>query len=122
MKTLSRTFQLISCTLLAVSGFAQTSKPTQTKPAAANAERTGKARLALGTFGDVVLIDGPVRRIAPEDVDDAVAERLKRVSAIDGRKAPGFVYLQLTPRRIQAWWSGAELEHPTVMRDGRWLD
>jgi hypothetical protein len=34
---------------------------------------------------------------------------------------PGFVYLQLEPWRIQAWWSGAELATPTVMREGRWL-
>jgi hypothetical protein len=60
-------------------------------PTAQNAARTGKARLALGNFGDVVLIDGPVC-----------------VPAAD-------------PWRIQAWWSGSELGNPTIMRDGRWL-
>jgi general stress protein 26 len=90
-------------------------------PTAQNAARTGKARLALGNFGDVVLIDGPVVVVTPQDLDDALAERLSRVSAIDGRRAPGFAYLQLTPWRIQAWWSGSELGNPTIMRDGRWL-
>lgn len=90
-------------------------------PAARNAARTGKARLALGNFGDVVLIDDPVAVVSPRDLDDALAERLSRVSAIDARRAPGFVYLRLTPWRIQAWWSGSELGRPTIMRDGRWL-
>jgi hypothetical protein len=90
-------------------------------PAARNAERTHKARLALGDFGDVVLIDGSISVTDPADIDDSVADHLAQVSAIDGRRAPGFVYLQLTPQRIQAWWSGAELATPTVMRDGAWL-
>jgi general stress protein 26 len=93
----------------------------QDSPAAQNAARTGKARLALGDFGDVVLIDGSIRVLRPNQVDDSVAEQLARSSAIDGRRAPGFVYLQLVPSRIQAWWSGAELASPTVMRDGQWL-
>jgi Pyridoxamine 5'-phosphate oxidase len=92
-----------------------------TNPAAKNAARTGKARLALGNYGDVVLIDGTVDVVQPSDIDDGVADRLARASAIDGRRAPGFVYLQLEPTRIQAWWSGRELGSPTIMRDGQWL-
>jgi general stress protein 26 len=90
-------------------------------PAARNAGRTGKARVALGNFGDVVLIDGPVAIVSPQDLDDALAERLQRVSAIDARHAPGFVYLKLTPWRVQAWWSASELGSPTIMREGQWL-
>jgi GNAT superfamily N-acetyltransferase/general stress protein 26 len=94
---------------------------TEDNPAAQNIARTGKARVALGDFGDVVLIDGPASVVSPREIDDATAERLARVSAIDGRTAPGFVYLQLVPARVQAWWSGSELGTPTIMRDGRWL-
>ena len=90
-------------------------------PAARNAARTGKARLALGDFSDVVLIDGSLRLVRPEDVDAGIADRLYLVSAIDGRLAPGFIYLQLTPSRIQTWWSVSELGTPTIMRDGQWL-
>ena len=93
----------------------------QDNPAARNAARTGKARLALGDFGDVVLIDGSVSVVRPDQVDGRVADRLARASAIDGRRAPCFVYMQLVPTRIQAWWSSAELANPTVMRDGQWL-
>jgi hypothetical protein len=90
-------------------------------PAARNSARTGKARLALGDFGDVVLIDGSVSVVPPDQIESRVADRLAGASAIDGRRAPGFVYLQLVPERIQAWWSSTELTHPTVMRDGQWL-
>src|SRR5262245_15959026 len=70
-------------------------------PAAQNAARTGKARLALGDFDDVVLIDGAVSVVGPDQVESSVADRLAHTSAIDGRRAPGFVYLQLVPNRIQ---------------------
>jgi hypothetical protein len=93
----------------------------QDNPAARNAARTGKARLALGNIHDIVLIDGAISVIPLQALDDSLAERLSRVSAIDARQAPGYVYLQLTPVRIQAWWSAAELAQPTIMRQGRWL-
>jgi pyridoxamine 5'-phosphate oxidase-like protein len=93
----------------------------QDNPAARNVARTGKARLALGNISDIVLIDGAITVIALQALDDSLAERLSRVSAIDARRAPGYVYLQLTPVRIQVWWSAAELAHPTIMREGRWL-
>src|SRR5579885_1602481 len=90
-------------------------------PAAHNVARTGKARLALGSISDIVLIDGTVSVIALQALDDILAERLSRVSAINARQAPGYVYPQLPPVRIQAWWSAAERAHPTIMREGRWL-
>ena len=90
-------------------------------PAARNVARTGKARLALGNIHDIVLIDGAISVIALQALDDTLAERLSRVSAIDARQVPGYVYLQLTPVRIQAWWSAAELAQPTIMRQGLWL-
>lgn len=100
---------------------AQVSMATRAdNPAAQNAARTGKVRLALGDFSDVVLIDGEASVLSPADVDDRLADRLSQVSAIDGRRAPGFVYLQVVPSRIQAWWSGAELGSPTIMRNGQW--
>jgi hypothetical protein len=94
----------------------------QDNPAARNAASTGDARVALGDFADVVLIDGPVTVVSQQAMNSTVADRLAGVSGIDARCAPGFVYLQLLPTRIQAWWSNAaELASPSVMRDGRWL-
>jgi hypothetical protein len=55
-------------------------------------------------------------------MNSAVADQAG-VSGIDPRCAAGFVYLQLLPTRIQAWWSNAaELASLTVMRNGRWPD
>ncbi len=93
----------------------------QDNPAARNAVRTGKARLALDNIHDVVLIDGAITVLELQALDNVLAERLRRVSAIDARQVPGYVYLQLAPVRIQAWWSAAELAHPTIMRAGQWL-
>jgi pyridoxamine 5'-phosphate oxidase-like protein len=90
-------------------------------PAARNAARTGKARIALDNIQHIVLIDGAITVMAREALDDSLAERLRRVSAIDARQAPGYVYLQLTPVRIQAWWSAAELARPTIMQERCWL-
>jgi hypothetical protein len=56
-----------------------------------------------------------------ESIPDDVLDRLRDVSAIDARRSPGFVYLRLTPRRVQSWWSMDELRAPTITRDGRWL-
>jgi len=94
----------------------------QDSPAARNAASTGNARVALGDFADVVLIDGRVTLVSQQAMIRAAADRLAGVSGIDARHAPGFIYLQLLPSRIQAWSSNAaELASPTIMRDGRWL-
>ena len=89
---------------------------------ARNARESGRARVALDSTSDVVIIDGSLDAVEVAEIDDDMADALARASAIDGRKAPGFVYLRLTPRRIQAWWSMAELGAPTIMRRGVWLD
>ena len=94
---------------------------SERSPAARNAGRTGKARVALGTFGDVVLIDVHATVAAYDSIDADVAERLVHVSALDGRSSSSVVYLRLVPWRIQTWWSLQELAKPTVMRGGRWL-
>jgi general stress protein 26 len=90
-------------------------------PVARNAQRTGKARVALGTFGDVVLIDLHATVTSHEAIDGNVAERLVRVSALDGRSSSSVAYLHLTPWRVQAWWSLQEPVRPTIMPSGRWL-
>ncbi len=47
---------------------------------------------------------------------------MHQLDTFDGRRALGFVYPRLTPRRIQTWWSGGEMANPTIMRDGQWLN
>lgn len=89
---------------------------------ARNARASGWARAALDGIADVVIMDGPIAVVPIDALDESTAERLSRRSAFDARQAPGFVYLQLTLRRVQTWHSWAELASPTIMRDGVWLD
>lgn len=83
---------------------------------------TARARAAIGHQYDVVMIDGTMRIIEPDDIDpiigDAFAALLR--GGPDPRRTPGFIYLQLVPVRIQAWNSFAELGGRTLMQSGQW--
>ena len=80
-------------------------------------------RLALGPTRDVVMIDATVEQAVdaaatPADIADAYAAQ----SDWDPRTAgPGYVYLLLAPKRIQAWREANELRGRTLMRNGEWL-
>ena len=81
------------------------------------------ARLGLGPTRDVVMIDAQVERIvAAEDAPAEIGDAYAAQSDWDPRAAGvGYVYLVLTPRRIQAWREANELSGRTLMRDGVWL-
>ncbi|HEX3722136.1 MAG TPA: pyridoxamine 5'-phosphate oxidase family protein [Nitrolancea sp.] len=85
-----------------------------------NLLRAGWARLALGPTRDVVIIEGSVREIAV-DADSILAEAHAQAVGFDARHEPGYVFIQVQPRRIQAWRSPAELVERDVMLDGEWL-
>jgi pyridoxamine 5'-phosphate oxidase-like protein len=88
---------------------------------ARNLIRAGVARVALGATRDVVLIDGTLEVItlgAEPDLEEAHA----RATEFDPRTlADEYVYLRLTPQRIQAWREVNELRGRHVMRDGAWV-
>lgn len=86
---------------------------------ASNLRDDPRARLAVGSPTDVVVLDGEVSFVAVGEIDTEVADRFAAVSH-DPRVMPGFVYLRFTPRRIQAWNGFHEFEGRTVMADGRW--
>ena len=83
--------------------------------------RSGWTRVALGTTRDVVVIDGPVEALAigtDTELEDAHA----RATGFDPRTlADEYVYLRLTPNRIQAWREENEIAGRDLMRDGSWL-
>jgi hypothetical protein len=87
----------------------------------ANLRDDPRARLALGSPADVVVLDGDVSFVAVDEIDIEMADRFAAVSH-DPRTMPGFVYLRFVPRRIQAWNSFYEFEGRTVMAGGRWLN
>jgi hypothetical protein len=81
----------------------------------------GTARVALGPTRDVVIVEGRVECVAiglDVDLENAHA----RATGFDPRTlASEYVYLRLTPQRIQAWREANELAGRDVMRDGLWL-
>ena len=86
---------------------------------AVNLLRTGVARLALDGTRDVVLVDGRVEA----GVDDTAMSAYAAHTGWDPRSEPAeYLWLRITPTRIQAWREANELAGRTVMRDGAWLD
>jgi hypothetical protein len=88
---------------------------------ARNLMRAGVARVALGGTRDVVLIDGTVEAIrlgAEPELEEAHAQ----ATGFDPRTlADEYVYLRLTPQRIQAWREDNELRGRHLMRGGAWI-
>jgi Pyridoxamine 5'-phosphate oxidase len=77
-------------------------------------------RAAVGSTGDVLMIDATATIVAADDVDEAAAEGYAQASGVP-RSAPGFTYVQLAPERMQVWKGPAEFSGRTVMRAGVWL-
>ncbi|MCS0605470.1 pyridoxamine 5'-phosphate oxidase family protein [Streptomyces sp. LP11] len=87
-----------------------------------NLVTTGVARLGIGPARDVVLIEGAVRAVAPEDLPEEDAEVFAGATGFDPRRlATRHLYFVVTPRRVQAWRGQGELPGRELMRDGRWL-
>ncbi|UPK74195.1 pyridoxamine 5'-phosphate oxidase family protein [Nocardioidaceae bacterium SCSIO 66511] len=86
-----------------------------------NLNETGKARIALGTTSDVVMVDVTLGGLVTvRDVAIDVADRFAAVSH-DPRRLSGYVYLRLLPRRVQVWNGFHEFQGRTVMLEGNWL-
>lgn len=86
-----------------------------------NLEETGRARVAVGTTSDVVMVDTILDGLVPvPEVATEVADRFAAVSH-DPRQMPGYVYIRLVPRRIQVWNGYHEFPGRTVMAKGEWL-
>ena len=85
-----------------------------------NVVRSGRARVALGSPTDVVVIDATVTRSDADPHDPALDATFSRLP-LDPRRVPGVVCLHLRPVRIQAWRNLPEIAGRTIMRDGRWL-
>ena len=79
-------------------------------------------RVGIGFVRDVVLVHGTACVVEMADIDPAEADRFAERAGFDprGLSSP-YVYLHVTPRRIQAWREENELAEREIMRDGRWL-
>jgi hypothetical protein len=88
-----------------------------------NLQRAGWARLALGPTRDVVILEGGVTIQSVGNLDPALAAAFTEKAGFDPwRQAEKYVYLLVTPERVQAWREANELSGRQVMRDGIWLE
>jgi hypothetical protein len=89
---------------------------------ARNLRRAGWARVALPSTDDVVIIDGAVDFVPIADADAFAAAHAAATGFDPRAESEEYVYIRLTPARIQAWRDVAELRGRTIMRDGAWSD
>jgi general stress protein 26 len=87
-----------------------------------NVQAQPKVRASVGSTSDVLMIDATAVIVAVADIDTAAAEGYARASRNDPRSVPGFVYIRLSPQRMQVWRGVVEFTGRTVMRGGMWLD
>jgi hypothetical protein len=88
---------------------------------ARNLRRAGRARIALGTTLDVVIVDGPLTETCAADAGSFADDHARAVGFDAREQAEPYVFFRLAPDRIQTWRNPAELPGRDVMRDGRWL-
>jgi general stress protein 26 len=86
-----------------------------------NVQAEPRVRVSTGSTSDVLMIDAVAAVVAAADLEDSAVEGYEQASGVP-RSTPGFVYLQLTPKRMQVWKRPAEFSGRTVMRAGVWLD
>lgn len=89
---------------------------------ARNASASGQARLALGPSRDVVMIDAQASVVTRQDAGPRIAGSYReRTGWEPGSDGGDWVYVLLSPARIQVWRDVSEIAGRTVMRDGTWL-
>ena len=87
-----------------------------------NVRAQPKVRVAVGSTGDVLMVDATATVVAVTDIDPETANEYAQAAGNDPRSVPGFTYIQLAPERMQVWRGATEFAGRTVMRDGVWLD
>ena len=89
---------------------------------ARNLRRAAWARVALGPPRDVVIVEGSVTFVSSADIEPRLADAHAAAVGFDARaSSEPYVYILLTPERMQAWRSAAELRGRTIMSNGAWL-
>ncbi|WEO93822.1 pyridoxamine 5'-phosphate oxidase family protein [Streptomyces sp. FXJ1.172] len=90
-------------------------------PTGRNLVATGRARLGLGPTRDVVMIEGTVQAVTPQDLPEEDAEVFAGKTGFDPRRlSTRYLYFRVLPQRVQAWREENELEGRELMRDGEW--
>jgi len=91
-------------------------------PTGRNLVATGTARLGIGPTRDVIMIEGEVRAVAPEELTTEEGDRFAAKCGFDPRQlTTRYLYFRVTPVRVQAWREADELAGRELMADGKWL-
>ncbi|MEV5810893.1 pyridoxamine 5'-phosphate oxidase family protein [Streptomyces mutabilis] len=87
-----------------------------------NLAASRRARVGIGPTRDVVMVEGTVEPVTPEELPEQDAESFAAKTGFDPRElATPYLYFRVHPQRVQAWREANELEGRDLMRDGRWL-
>jgi hypothetical protein len=91
-------------------------------PTGRNLQATGTVRLGFGQTRDVVLIEGRVQALAPDEIPTEVGDAFAARTGFDPRaQTNSYLYFRVQPQRLQAWREANELAGRELLRDGRWL-
>ncbi|MDG9689124.1 pyridoxamine 5'-phosphate oxidase family protein [Streptomyces sp. DH17] len=91
-------------------------------PTGRNLAASRRARVGIGPTRDVVMVEGAVEPVTPEELPEQDAELFAAKTGFDPRElATPYLYFRVHPQRVQAWREANELEGRDLMRDGRWL-
>ncbi|GIH89464.1 pyridoxamine 5'-phosphate oxidase family protein [Planobispora siamensis] len=90
-------------------------------PTSRNLQATGKVRVGVGPTRDVVLIEGTVQTLKPDELPGDIGDVFAIKTGFDPRSLSSpYLYFRVHPQRIQAWREANELDGRDLMRDGRW--
>jgi Pyridoxamine 5'-phosphate oxidase len=92
-----------------------------TNPTGRNLLDSGLVRLCFGTTRDVVHIEGTAESFTRETVPTEVGDGFASGEWDPRNDHPSYVLFGVTPVRVQAWGTVAEMPDRTLMRDGSWL-
>jgi hypothetical protein len=87
-----------------------------------NAASHPEVRLAVGTTGDVVILEGTAVVRDLDEVAGGVLDSFAGKAGWDPRHSAGNVAIEVTPQRVLTWRHENELDGRVLMRDGVWLD
>ena len=78
-------------------------------------------RIGLGPTRDVLMIDGTARIAGSVRDDETSAAIFRESTGWDPRHESGdWIFIRVTPSRMQAWRGPDEIANRTVMVDGNW--
>jgi hypothetical protein len=90
-------------------------------PTARNLSLSGMVRLGIGETRDVVLVEGTAQVVRLAELSAAEGDAFAEKTGFDPREEPvPYLYVRVSPRRLQAWREANEIAGRDLIVDGRW--